>query len=1745
MEKNKLVTTELLQYFYEQIKDRLNTVTINGDISATNVLFDNTLSGLTSTNLQDVVNELVDKINNSSGGDSGNVDLSGLILTVRQIDKNYYLYLIDSEGNTITSTLLPATGGTAVGTTMKLRNLLDYNAFIAPYTYDGHCSAILKYNFTSVDGDGEETGSGIAVYEVNNVVKYTKNIKQGDITFDIGEYLTAGKTNEVTVKVTDTEGNVKTLNYSISVTYNYIESGFEKITKQTGSFSVAYTPVGSGEKTIHFVVDGDEIATKETTVSSREQYQTIPALEHGTHKLEIYMTTILEGYDEEIISNTLEFGIVAIDEESNESIIYVDNINTNILQYQNVAIPFLIYDPSTSIYDVECYYDNELITTLTVGSEVSTWNYAVLTSGQHTFKLKYGQIEKTITVIAEELDVAQAETSGLKFYFNALNRNNNEANPATYSYTNEDNETYTMTFNNVNFVENGWTGNSLDIGVGASVDIDICPFATDVTSTVGKTIEFGFKVKNVYNYDSMLISCFANDKGINIMPNNGSLAINNNDVVEVQFKDEEEIKLSFVVSPRNSANDGQRQLIYVYINSDIAGILKYSTNDSFLQLDAANIHIGSDEAGIELYNIRVYEVALSSYQILDNYIADASEPLLMIERNNRNDIFDSNNEVDIEKLSDDCPYLLIRCPELPQYKDDKKKNVSGKFVDKLHPEKSFTFEGAEFDVQGTSSAGYYVKNFKGKFKGGFTNNDGVTSEGYAINENSIPVSTFCFKADVASSEGANNVMLMELWEQTVPYKTAPQEVDERVRYTVESRPIVLYWENTTTGEIQFRGKYNFNNDKSTAETFGFAEDDNHTIQCIEFKDNGLALTEFRGDDFDSLVDDGKGGTYPVWQDSFEFRFPDKFTDVTRLKRVVSWVVSTDTEAATNASLNTSVTYGDTTYTTDSAEYRLAKFKYEFEDYFVKTPTLYYYLFTDLFLMVDSRAKNQFITTFDGIHWMFLPYDGDTALGTDNIGALKFGYWLEDTDKVNGTDVYNGQKSVLWKNVKQCFAQEISDMAQDVMSEGILTYENVRDLFNQHQSAWSEAIFCADTNVKYIKPYLETGTLAYLDMAQGSKRTQRDYWLYNRFAYWCSKFHVGTAKNEFITLRMSEPSGSTVDAVPLDMTLNITPYSNTYVNVSFGQTVQSVRGYANEITTVYSGLDRPSDSPVYIYNAAHIKDIGDLSPAYVKYCDVSAAKNLENLVIGNPKEGYYNEALTTLGLGNNSKLKKIDVRNCTNLTGSISAQSCKNIKEIYAKGSKITSVSLPTSSFIHTLQLPETIVALNLNKQEQLTNFSLEGYDNLTSLYMVGCHNIDVVELLNNAHKLTNVYLADLDLTLYSTRLLDSLLHIGGKSENGEENTTQSVLKGTIKLECSLSSSKYQEYQNTWKDLTIICDSIVPTFEVTFVNYDGTVLCVETIENGKYATEPIRAGYITTPTRDMSVDTIYTFAGWDNPLTSKIVSNVTVTALYSTTVRQYTVKYYVDGELMQETVADVYSDVPYTGTLPIQTMNHFFYGWDREATNIMSDVVCTAKFMVATVPSTTVDVTKYDYLYTNSKVHTSAYTLSQLFAICKSDSYKDYLEIGDEIEIVLTTNETLIFQVYDFNHYDSVDRAEMSHVLFGLKHLLQDGRIYNDEICLWGASEIREWLNTELIDRMPIDVKGVIENVYTFSNAEIEIGFFEFKNDLVHSDYVHTDGYMHIKADRDVPVFAENGVYISEEIDLDKYKLVTNMRVKEV
>ena len=57
----------------------------------------------------------------------------------------------------------------------------------------------------------------------------------------------------------------------------------------------------------------------------------------------------------------------------------------------------------------------------------------------------------------------------------------------------------------------------------------------------------------------------------------------------------------------------------------------------------------------------------------------------MMQRFIRNNVYDAYGNVVIAQLPSDLPYMILECPELPQYKGDKK-TVSGSFTDPLYSE---------------------------------------------------------------------------------------------------------------------------------------------------------------------------------------------------------------------------------------------------------------------------------------------------------------------------------------------------------------------------------------------------------------------------------------------------------------------------------------------------------------------------------------------------------------------------------------------------------------------------------------------------------------------------------------------------------------------------------------------------------------------------------------------------------------------------------------------------------------------------------------------------------------------------------------------------------------------------------------------------------------------------------------------------------------------------------------------------
>ena len=460
----------------------------------------------------------------------------------------------------------------------------------------------------------------------------------------------------------------------------------------------------------------------------------------------------------------------------------------------------------------------------------------------------------------------------------------------------------------------------------------------------------------------------------------GCILTSEQSTISMQFKEDEHVRVGFVVEKRS----GYRR-IYCYINGTMSGVVQYPDGDDFSQVVPADITVGNNNCTMDIYCIRIYDNDLSARQMEENWIADTQDGALMLERYNHNNVRDEYGNVVIAKLPNDLPYFILECAELPQYKGDKKA-CSGSYTDPMEPSKGFTFTGAQIDVQGTSSQYYERKNYKIKFKNGITDASGNAATTYQLREESIPASTFCFKADVASSEGANNVELARLYNDACPYSTPAQVKDERERQTIDGFPMVIFWHDTANGNTMFLGKYNFNNDKSTEEVFGFTEGD----ESWEIRNNTGNRVLWKSDDYTSTIVDEDGNVVPAWLSDFEARYPDTdpaFEDPTQLQEFASWVKSTDPEQATGNNLPEPMTIVDgtvsTTYTADTAEYRKAKFRAELKDYVELDSALFYYLFTELFLMVDSRAKNAF-PSFIGAS-LSDEDDGDSSQGSGDSG----------------------------------------------------------------------------------------------------------------------------------------------------------------------------------------------------------------------------------------------------------------------------------------------------------------------------------------------------------------------------------------------------------------------------------------------------------------------------------------------------------------------------------------------------------------------------------------------------------------------------------------------------------------------------------------------------------------------------------------------------------------------------------------
>ena len=811
-------------------------------------------------------------------------------------------------------------------------SVTNTSGFLSKTISDGSsCIATIVWSSTE---DGLPTGNGTLKVTANGIVKAMIDIQQGSVSVDLGKYASVGS-NVIKLTVSDIYGNSRTINFSITSISLSLSSSFDSSVIYTGAILFPFTPTGNVLKTMHFILDGVEIGTMQTSVSGRQQSFTITQQTHGAHSLKCYFDCEINS--EIVKSNELYFEIICMEELNDDIIIACDFDKTEVEQYSTVAFNYIVVNPVSLEETVEIKINGNTVQTVTVDRTKQSFVYRADDVGEMNVEIIAGASARrayTFTVIESEIHV-ETEKEALVLNLVSDGRSNNEENPSIW-----ESNGISANFSNFNFASDGWLidengATVLRVTGDARLEIPYQIFRNDFR-TYGKTIEIKLKAKDVRNYDAEIISCYSGRRGLKVNAQKVTLQ-SEKSTMSYKFKDEEIVSITFTVEKRS-----ENRLISLYIDGVWSQVIQYPENDDFSQIEPVSISIGSNDCTTDIYYIRVYDNDLTRHQVVSNYIASITDVDVMINKFVNNNIYDAYGNIVIDNLQKDLPYIIIECAELPQYKGDKKV-CSGQYIDPINPSRSFTFENAQIDIQGTSSAGYERKNYKIKFKGGFIMASGNTVEVYKMREDSIGTNVFCFKADVASSEGCNNVELARLYNDTCPYKTAAQKANNSVRQGIDGFPIVMFWNNGN--ETTFLGKYNFNNDKGTSEVFGFSVPDESWEVCNNTSNRVL----FKSDDFS-----GDG-----WLKDFEARYPEDYTDASQLQEFVSFVKSTDREQATNEALLESVTYDGVTYNTDTAEYRLAKFKNEVGNYVEIESMLFYCLFTELFLMSDSRAKNMF------------------------------------------------------------------------------------------------------------------------------------------------------------------------------------------------------------------------------------------------------------------------------------------------------------------------------------------------------------------------------------------------------------------------------------------------------------------------------------------------------------------------------------------------------------------------------------------------------------------------------------------------------------------------------------------------------------------------------------------------------------------------------------------------------------------
>ena len=1444
--------------------------------------------------------------------DSGHIDDEGYLhLTLNDVDiEGFDPFYVGTGGG----------GGSSAG--INLTNV------VKPSSIRNGANAVFSFTATET-GDQDIT---VKWYVDNLLIETQPDRASGSsFSFNAKNYLRPSDTSYVKALITSAGGASLTRQWGVTSTAFSLAWGstISPITLYTANEPV-YAVVNVSAQSIAqndiTITVGSYTATK-TVVGTKTVTFEIPAnkFSTGVNTVSAVMASSADPTD---TTDPISYRAVWTP-GATTPIVALAKSELSVSQYDTVNIDYLVYDPDHESVTCSIQVGDETPRSITAQRVMQSLPYSPQDYGTKTVTLTYGQVTDTLTltITQSEYNIGMVTGDNLRYNLDPVGHSNNDADKEDFGKYNNTAMTFSSGFDwqNGGFLSDT-DGAAFVVKKGDRVTLPRQIFSDNDGN--GKTIDISFKIKNSDVYDAVAMQELNNggSKGIILRANEGELRLNNTSGQLFRYCEDSRIDLSINVEELND-----QRVMTVWLDG-IPSLANTYSAGTLVQTENSLV-IGSDHCDVWVYALHIYNTSLTLKDMIQNYISLAPTTAQKVERYQVNDIFSGDiiSKTALHTARPNLAIVTIAADRLPTGKSNSDYvNATITIQDGTN---NLELVNSKYKMQGTSSMAY------ARSACNLDINFAASGKTYQLSENAIPVDYLNIKVNVASSENANNVCAADNYNTYQPY-LVPARDTTGVRDTIEGRPCAVFFTNTSDNTIWASSQQvapgqtilyamgDLCNSKKNLAVFGQDGKGEHYAKgCIEVSGNDTDAQQFRATStYDATNDQWQTTSGGQTSKDYEWRAEplaaDKNDVITAWDNAVAWVVSTNTAAATGNALSNSVTYNGITYTSDTADYRLAKFKAELGDYFAVDSLLYHFLYLEFYAALDNVSKNSFYsyewdTAKNKYLWNICKnYDDDTILGCDNDGVPLVDYGTDFGDTSGSRSLFNADNNTIWVNIQQGFADELATLYLALRGRNAWDATSIINKWDNYQAVRPHAAMAVDAYNKYILPYKTTNVTvgtevkgydnSYLPRLQGSKTYQRRQFLTYQSKYMDGKYGYYSVSNS-IKFRANAPAGTTED-------LDITAYAKTYVTliVDNGTTV---RHKINKGATVtFENIAVHSNATIYVTPESLIKSVIPINELNNSTFEAAGAFKLQDVTLGS-EETSNNAWDANTGLSIPSPiLNTLSIRNITNFSQALDLSANVELESVDTRGTQAGMITLPSYAPLKTINL-NACSGIKAQNLQDVATFTMASGANLTSIYIENCNsafNTAMFTYLTAAVNATStatrrIRMTGINWTLQNTDLLMSIAtKWSGYNELGAE-ISKPVLEGTVYVPV-MRQRELEVLANVFTNLELTWDTFVYEHKVTYLDEDRTPILsdgenyVQWIEYGLSAYNPITAEEISTPTKASTEQYDYTFDHWAlyyngqvsgsaYDFSSVVITDITLVAVYTETLRTFTIKFY--------------------------------------------------------------------------------------------------------------------------------------------------------------------------------------------------------------------------------------------------------------